>query len=80
MFCGAPVIIPKRGGLPEIITESVDGYACFSEQDYMDAIQNVHKLTPEKTHLEVVEKYKPETVASGYLELFKQVKGGLRWT
>lgn len=79
MFCGAPVIIPNSGGLPEIVTNGIDGYLCGSEAEYILALDNLDKLDPTKTHDAVVNKYCPETVIDGYAGLFEQVIGGLRW-
>lgn len=79
MFCGAKVIIPNTGGMPEIVTQGVDGYLCNSSDEYVVAINNLDKLDPSKTREQLVHKYSPEIVASNYVKLFEKVIGGERW-
>ena len=79
MFCGAPVILPNLGGLPEICTHGVDGFVCNNEAEYLVAISNVHNLSPEKTHEQVVAKYCTKNVVANYVKLYQEVANGLRW-
>ena len=79
MLVGAPVIIPKRGGLSEIVTNGVDGYLCASEADYVMALDHIDKLDPTKTREQVALKYHPDTVSKGYIELFGKICNGERW-
>lgn len=79
LFCGAPVIIPNRGGLPEIITEGVDGFLCNTESEYIEAIKNVDKLQPEKTHAAIVAKYNIHNVVRDYVKLYGEIANGVRW-
>ena len=79
LFCGAPVIVPKVGAIPEIVTDGVDGFLCFTEDEYIDAIKNIGQLDPSKTRDALVEKYSVESVVRNYIPLYEEVKGGLRW-
>jgi glycosyltransferase involved in cell wall biosynthesis len=79
MLCGAPVVIPNTGGMPEIVTHGVDGYLSNSWEEYGHFIKNIESLTPEKTRDKLVEKYKPQNVAQGYITLFEKVINGERW-
>lgn len=79
MLCGAPVVIPNTGGMPEIVTNGVDGYLCNSPNEYLMALNNIDKLTPEKTREQVAQKYNPKIVAEGYIKLFERVINGERW-
>lgn len=79
MFCGARVIVPALGGVPEIVTHGVDGYLCSRDSDYIDAIDDIDKLTPEKTRESLIKKYAIKKVVANYIPLYEQVAGGLRW-
>ena len=79
MLCGMPVIAPRLGGMNEIVTNGVDGYLCYGSEEYAMAINQFDKLTPEKTREQLVDKYSPDKVAQGYIELFQKVADGLRW-
>jgi glycosyltransferase involved in cell wall biosynthesis len=79
MFCGAPVIGPNIGALPEIITNGVNGYLCNTPEEYSWAVLNVDKLKPWKVYPEVVERWRPETIVNNYVKLYNEVKEGARW-
>jgi len=79
MFCGAPVIIPVYGGMPEIVTHGVNGFLCSNETEYSIALKNVDKLNPMSVYAEFIKKYTPDTVISGYVKLYEEVANGARW-
>lgn len=79
MLCGAPVIVPNIGAVPEIVTHGVNGYLCRSPQEYLDAICNVDKLEPMKLINEVRDTWSIESIVSNYIPLYKSVVGGERW-
>lgn len=79
MLCGAPVIIPNAGGMPEIVTHGVDGFLCSSANEYAQAIANVDQLNPRMTRKELATRYSPVTVANGYAALLDKVAKGERW-
>lgn len=79
LLCGQPVIVPNLGALPEIVTQGIDGFLCRTEKEYMDAIQGVDQLKPEKTYQQTKAIYSIENVVKGYLPLYKSVAEGLRW-
>lgn len=79
MFCGAPVLIPNTGGMPEIVTNGVDGFLCSNRNDYEQAINKVASLDLSKTRTALIAKYSPRIVAENYVKLFEKVAGGLRW-
>lgn len=79
MLCGAPVIVPYHGGLPEIVTHGTHGFLCRTGQDFRVAISKIQELHFENTRVQVAHKYAPQIVARDYVKLFEQVAGGLRW-
>lgn len=78
MCSGAPAIVPNLGGVPEIVTHGVNGFLCNTIEDYRQAVFQVDRLD-ENASLSIVPKYTPQKVASDYVTLFEQIKGGLRW-
>ena len=79
MFCGAPVIVPAIGAMPEIVTQGVDGFLCRTDEEYLTAIKNIDRLNPTQTHDAVVQKYSIKETVGNYIPLYTQVAGGLRW-
>lgn len=79
MMCGAPVIVPRLGGIPEIVTNGINGYLCTTENDYITAIQNVDKLNLDLKYDEIVERYSIYNTTEQFVKLYKEVAGGARW-
>ena len=80
LFCGAQVIAPNTGGMPEIVTQGVDGFLCNTSPEVLDKVQNhLHELDPSKTRDALIAKYSPAVVAGNYIKLFEQIANGLRW-
>lgn len=79
MFCGSPIITTPAGALPEIITHGIDGFLCNTDKEFLEAIKSVDKLDVTKTLESNIKKYSLQEVCSNYVELYREVKGGLRW-
>ncbi len=79
MLCGAPVIVPSTGGMPEIVTNDVDGFLCCSLNEYIEAIKNIGKLNLILPRDTTMTKYAPIKVAEGYITLFERIVKGERW-
>ena len=79
LICGAPVVVPNLGAIPEIVTHGVDGYLCRTEAEFVAAMGNVHKLSPLSKYEETKKRYSVENVVKNYLPLYESVAGGLRW-
>ena len=79
MLCGASVIVPSIGALPEIVTHGVNGFLCRNKDEFVKAIKLVLLLEPKKRYDWVKKTYSIDTVVSDYIPLYKKVKEGLRW-
>ena len=79
MLCGMPVIVPRLGALPEIVTDGIDGFLCRTEIEYVEAVQNVNKLIPSKTHKETIKRWGVAGIIKSYLPLYEEVANGLIW-
>lgn len=77
MLCGAPVIVPRLGALPEIVNHGIDGFLCADEDEYLEAMKNVHGVKPDYEKLS--ERYSIENVVKNYIPLYEEVSKGLRW-
>ena len=79
MFTGAPVIAPRIGAMPEIVTEGIDGFLCTTDEEYLSAVKNIDKLNPWATRKELLNKFAIKEVCAQNVELYKEVAGGLKW-
>jgi glycosyltransferase involved in cell wall biosynthesis len=79
LLCGAPVVAPRLGGIPEIVTHGVDGFLCSNEQEFIDGVRNIDSLEPSTTRKQLVDKYSVRSVVKRYVNLYEKVANGLRW-
>lgn len=79
MLCGAPVIAPNIGAMPEIVTHGVNGYLCDRADGFLWAMRNIDKLDPMKIYAETVERFSIENTVKNYIPLYEKVADGLRW-
>uniref|UniRef100_A0A6M3IEU9 Putative glycosyltransferase n=1 Tax=viral metagenome TaxID=1070528 RepID=A0A6M3IEU9_9ZZZZ len=78
MLSGAPVIVPKIGALPEIVTHGEDGLLCADENEFIAALKDVEKLPP-LPNPETAKRFNVQKVVADYIPLYDQVANGLRW-
>ena len=79
MLCGALVVVPAIGALPEIIRHAVNGYLCFTEFEFLKAMTEVDRLEPMLEYKKLKETYSIENVIKDYIPLFERVANGERW-
>lgn len=77
LFCGAPVIVSDVGAVSEIVTHGVNGFLCNTEAEFKKALKEVGNLKPDFTN--VVNDHSIKNVIKNYVDLYRQVKEGLKW-
>lgn len=80
MACGLPVIVNKRGALPELVENGVSGFVVddwtqVEELIRTDAVSTIKPAACRKQ----AEKFSIAASADGYLKLFADVIGGRSW-
>lgn len=80
MACGMPVIVNRRGALPELVENGVTGFVVDSLEETEAIIREdrVSTIKPEDCRRQA-EKFSIEKSAQGYLELFREVASGRVW-
>lgn len=79
LMCGAPVVVPNIGGIPEMVVEGVNAWLCVSADQFINGMKRVGELEPMRVHKFVVEKHNIHTVVKNYVKLFEEVANGARW-
>lgn len=72
MACGTPVIASALGSLPELIDSSC-GFLCRSESEFLDAIANVQRLSPQACRARVEQHFSSRHSALKYLEYYQRI-------
>lgn len=78
MALGKPLIVSDRGGLPELVTEDVNGYIFSGKQSLADKIKKICELSPEeykKLCENSVQAAKTLFDPLAYVEKLEQLKG-----
>jgi glycosyltransferase involved in cell wall biosynthesis len=80
MACGAPAIVTRDGGLPEVVGEGPDsgGFICDSYEEILEAINNIHTISPERCRKRS-ELFSREKNAQNYLHYYRQILAGDEW-
>jgi glycosyltransferase involved in cell wall biosynthesis len=72
LACGTPVIAFPQGAATEIVQHEVKGYLVDDEQAMAAAIADLHKIDPAACRETVATRFSAETVANGYVEIYRR--------
>jgi glycosyltransferase involved in cell wall biosynthesis len=72
LACGTPVIAFPQGAAIEIVQHEVNGYLVNDEQAMAAAIADLHKIDPAACRESVATRFSAETVANGYVEIYRR--------
>ncbi len=75
MAMGTPVIAFNKGAAPEIIVHGKTGFIVETEEEFVDAIKNIHTINPEDCRKHVEENFSRIKMAEDYLSMYKSVLG-----
>ena len=76
MACGTPVIASRRGSMPEIIAEGVNGRLVDSIAEAADAVTTVGRLGPEAVRASVEHRFDKGRMVDEYVALYRRILGG----
>ncbi len=78
MACGTPVIAYPRGSVPEVVDEGVTGFICDDLDSLAEAVEQAHKLDPERIQAVCRERFDADHMTAGYLEVYRRILVGCR--
>jgi glycosyltransferase involved in cell wall biosynthesis len=70
LMSGTPVICSNRGACPEIISPDV-GFICETEQEYLSAVANIHRISPAVCRNKAMREFHYLRMANDYVEQYK---------
>jgi glycosyltransferase involved in cell wall biosynthesis len=71
--CGTPVIVNKRGSMPELIEDGVNGFLVDSLDEMQDKLDSVETLSREACRDYVQKNFSVEKMVEGYLDIAKKI-------
>lgn len=73
--CGTPVIAFRRGSVPEIIRDGVNGYAVDTLDEMVDAVGKCRDISPRECRRSVEKRFSIKRMVDGYEEVFRSIRG-----
>jgi glycosyltransferase involved in cell wall biosynthesis len=73
LACGAPVIGFKRGAVPEVVEDDINGYVCADVNEMVAAVKKAGNINREKCRQTVVEKFSSTVLARQYEQLYNSI-------
>lgn len=73
MACGTPVIAFRRGSMPELITDSVDGFLVENTEEAVEKVGWLDSLDRHACRETVERRFTKQRMAQDYIRLYKQI-------
>nr|WP_202408096.1 glycosyltransferase family 4 protein [Novosphingobium silvae] len=76
MACGTPVIATRRGSMPEIIEDGVNGFIVDTPEEAVEAVAKVGALDRAQVRRSVERRFSVRRMAEDYIALYEAVLAG----
>ena len=78
MACGTPVIVFRRGALPEVVRHGVTGFIADDLESMCESITRLEAIMPLACREHVVRNFSAARMAGEYLQLYREMVGDER--
>ncbi|HEX6577444.1 MAG TPA: glycosyltransferase family 4 protein [Jiangellaceae bacterium] len=68
---GTPVVALRRGAVPEIVEDGVNGFICDDADELPAAIERTDEIDPDTCRQVVVDRFSIESMARGYEQVYR---------
>jgi glycosyltransferase involved in cell wall biosynthesis len=75
MACGTPVIASRRGSMPELITEGVNGCLIDSTAEAVEAVAAIVDLDPQSVRASVERRFDKDRMVDEYITVYRRILG-----
>jgi glycosyltransferase involved in cell wall biosynthesis len=76
MACGTPVIASRRGSMPEIIAEDVNGRLVDTNAEAVEAVAGIAELDAEAVRASVERRFDKGRMVDEYVAVYRRILGG----
>ena len=76
MACGTPVIASRRGSMPEIIAEDVNGRLVDTNAEAVEAVAGIAELDAEAVRASVEHRFDKGRMVDEYVAVYRRIVGG----
>jgi glycosyltransferase involved in cell wall biosynthesis len=74
--CGTPVVALRRGSVPEVVEDGVNGFVRDRQEELPEAIQRVGELDPSACREHVAGRFDVPTMTDGYERVYRELVAG----
>ena len=78
LHCGTPCVVSDNGCLPEYIENGVNGFICYTHEDFMNAIKSCDTVNPGRCRRSA-SFFRRGRMAREYAQLLRDMIAGARW-
>jgi len=75
MACGTPVITHRRGSMPEIVQERVNGFMVDTAEAAVEAVENAAGLDRKEVRETVEKRFNAARMVDDYLSVYQRIVG-----
>ncbi len=75
MACGTPTIAYRKGSMPELITDGVDGFLVANVDQGVEAVEKIQAIDRNACRHTAETRFSVETMAANYIRVYEQVLG-----
>jgi glycosyltransferase involved in cell wall biosynthesis len=76
MACGTPVVGLRRGAVPEVVTDGIDGFVCESPEEMITAVKRLDGIDREACRRTVERRFSAEVVVAQYERVYRRALAG----
>lgn len=73
MACGTPVIAFRKGSMPELITDKVDGFLVENVEEAVEKVSQLDRIDRGACRKTVEERFTKERMADDYLRVYRRI-------
>ena len=73
LACGTPVIAFRRGAMPELIQDGVNGFLVSTEEEMADAVTNLHSVSRRACRDDAEARFSVDMMTDRYLQVINSV-------
>jgi glycosyltransferase involved in cell wall biosynthesis len=76
LACGTPVIGFRRGAVPEVVQDGVNGFVCDTVDEMVEAVRKMHTIDRSTCRSILEERFSDRAIVDGYERLYKRIIKG----
>ena len=73
LACGTPVIGFKRGAIPEVIQNGINGFICDGKEEMKTAIRRINEIDRKKCRQIAEKRFSDKVIVEEYMKLYKEL-------